>query len=371
MKYYYVYVITFSNDKFYIGKRTSKMEPEKDINYWGSPVTFSYLWEDSSLQKEKHIIKICNTQKEISELESNLILYCWKIYPDLCLNRNASSAFHTEMGQIGGKITAEKYARSFVIKSPNGEIISTKNITKFCEQHGLDVSNIIRVINGKQKHHKGWCLPSTSDKDLKFRTNTIAEKYSKKFIVKSPSGEIIESRNLTKFARTNKLSVSAFSKLIRGELSSHMGWTIPTDEECGKNVKEFNVNEIAKKYIKTFILKSPEGILIEIYNITKFCVEYDLQHSNIICVINGKRNSHKGWTLPLVEQNEIEEIAKIRYEKIARKSSRNFKIKSPTGTIIEDYNVIKFCKTNGLTVNSFTRVLNGTQKSHKGWTLPK
>ena len=100
-------MIKFCDGRFYIGKRTSKVEPHKDTKYMGSPVTFKYLWEDTSLTKTKHILKICETENEMIDLEVKMIKTGWEKFPDLILNRNASPAFHKEACSTGGKITKE------------------------------------------------------------------------------------------------------------------------------------------------------------------------------------------------------------------------------------------------------------------------
>ena len=45
-------------------------------------------------------------------------------------------------------------------------------------------------------------------------------------------------------------------------------------------------------------LKSPAGEIISIPNITEFSNKFSLNKSHISGVINGKRKSHLGWTLP-------------------------------------------------------------------------
>jgi hypothetical protein len=65
----------------------------------------------------------------------------------------------SEIGKIGGKTTAEKLAKEFSLKSPNGEIIYAKNIRKFCRDNNLNAAHIGNVILGKRKSHKGWTKP--------------------------------------------------------------------------------------------------------------------------------------------------------------------------------------------------------------------
>ena len=178
MKYYYIYMIKFFNGKFYIGKRISKVEPINDVMYWGSPITFKYLWEDNKLEKEKIILKICKNVEEMDYLETKFIKLAWKKFPDLNLNRHASPGFHREARVRGGKTSymrrlgfhaipinerkgydRAKYQKEFILKSPKGEIIKGKNVRKFCLENNLNRGCISLVLKGKRKSHKGWTSP--------------------------------------------------------------------------------------------------------------------------------------------------------------------------------------------------------------------
>lgn len=52
---------------------------------------------------------------------------------------------------------------------------------------------------------------------------------------------------------------------------------------------------IGEKLAKEFTLVSPTGEVISGGNIREFCVKYNLQQSCMTRLINGKRNSHKGY----------------------------------------------------------------------------
>lgn len=51
-----------------------------------------------------------------------------------------------------------------------------------------------------------------------------------------------------------------------------------------------------QKYAKTYQMLNPEGQLIEIHNMTKFCRENELTKQHMIAVAKGREPSHKGWT---------------------------------------------------------------------------
>ena len=67
MKYYYIYMIKFEDGRFYIGSRQSKVPANEDVKYWGSPITYKHLWEDASLSKTKHILKVCDSFEEMRD----------------------------------------------------------------------------------------------------------------------------------------------------------------------------------------------------------------------------------------------------------------------------------------------------------------
>jgi hypothetical protein len=51
-------------------------------------------------------------------------------------------------------------SKTWIITYPNGKTSIVKNLTKFCKENNLFQSNMIKVSQGKQKHHKGFiCQP--------------------------------------------------------------------------------------------------------------------------------------------------------------------------------------------------------------------
>ena len=68
----------------------------------------------------------------------------------------------SEISKKAGKITGDKLAKEFVLKSPTGEIIYGKNIRKFCRENNLNHCVITKVLSDKYPHsksYKGWTKP--------------------------------------------------------------------------------------------------------------------------------------------------------------------------------------------------------------------
>lgn len=62
----------------------------------------------------------------------------------------------SSLGSKRSLSSANKKAKSFELVDPNGVILQTKNISKFCRDNGLQQANIADVLAEKQLHHKGF-----------------------------------------------------------------------------------------------------------------------------------------------------------------------------------------------------------------------
>ena len=157
--YFYTYRIDFSDGTFYIGSRKSKVPPEEDIAYLGSPVTHKDKWYDASLTKIKTIISESYINShDMREHESELIKESWD---DLfCLNENCGGSMSIEGCRLGGsktgKINGAKKMKMVEFTSPEGMTFKYKNINEFCVLNNLDRQHILKCLTGKRKYHKGW-----------------------------------------------------------------------------------------------------------------------------------------------------------------------------------------------------------------------
>lgn len=101
-------------------------------------------------------------------------------------------------------------------------------------------------------------------------------------------------------------------------------------------------------------VRSPDGAIHEVFNLTQFSKLHGLQSGPLSAVLNGRTLSHKGWT---VEGKQI---------------PNDQKIKAPDGTIYNiPYRGIKpFSREHNLHPSDLGYVLKGIKKSCKGWTIP-
>ena len=255
MVYYYVYIIKFEDGRFYIGSRQSKVPASKDVKYWGSPVTYKHLWEDASLSKTKHILKVCDSFEEMNELEPRLIKDAWKKYPDLCLNKNAAGSIHHDI--LCRELTKEE------IKE--------------------------RVINGKKCFEQGLGIHSES---FKLRKKDIGSKVGKtNYILGRGIFSLTPEEKFKRSSKGGKKSATENQKLGKGIYR-------PDLQHKRKEWAGIGGRANAKKNAKKFKFISPEGKVYEGINYRQWCRDMGFKPSGFQKIFNGYRETtHGGWRL--------------------------------------------------------------------------
>lgn len=185
-----------------------------------------------------------------------------------------------------------------------------------------------------RKHHA-----ETADKI------SLSLRKGKKYLFKSPSGEIMEIINLAKFCRENNLNETMMQNVSKGQNKKHRGWTLPN----------FNIRE--RKII------SPEGEVFSIKDgeISKFCRKHNISKTGLLSVWSGKLNSFLGWRNYSPELENKKFLQRERY-----KANYSF-INVHTGKIEKGVNLSEFANNNSLHLGELSKVNNGKAKSHKGW----
>ncbi len=163
----------------------------------------------------------------------------------------------------------------------------------------IDSGNTIKELNLKEAYWadfyssyypKGYNLKECG-KNLgsKNHEQTILKR-SKEYTFKSPSGDIINIKNLKDFCSKNNLDVCHMYKLAKGKRIHHKGWTL------------INTN------IPFVILKSPNNEIIKVILfhtfIADFCKKQKIKDMTGIYMLIYKYehvNQYKGWIV--IERN--------------------------------------------------------------------
>ena len=109
--------------------------------------------------------------------------------------------------------------------------------------------------------------------------------------------------NLNEFCIEHDLDRNAMGRVVTCWADSHKGYR---GEHIDSELRELYQHNKDKRSMKTgtslryetITLKSPDGHITVIGNMSKFCTDNGLNKGAISLVCKGKRKSHKGWTLP-------------------------------------------------------------------------
>ena len=241
IEYHYVYYSYEEWGRGYIGSRTCYCLPQNDTNYFGSfkdidfkPTKKIILKEDYANREEAiedeiklhnfyEVHKNLNFANQAKQSSKKFILNGSKAKENgkrtKILKKGIFSRSKEKMsldGKKSGTISGEKRARHFTVISPSGQIINSKNVSKFCKENKLNLRHFYEVLNGERISHKGFTLINKKTPNVKCI----------EFIIKSPKGEIIHSKNASKFCKENNIDIGGFSKMLRGMQKSCKGFTL-------------------------------------------------------------------------------------------------------------------------------------------------
>lgn len=148
-------------------------------------------------------------------------------YPSQYLAMNNNAKLRLKQNQTGNNYNL---VRNYpLLKGPDGNIHSIKNVLEFCRKEGLNtssVSNLYAVLLGKRATHKGYSLanPNTT-------TTTNTNNYS----ILDPDNILFSNiSNISAFCREHPLLLDNFrvssrgiSSLLRGERNTYKGFSRP------------------------------------------------------------------------------------------------------------------------------------------------
>lgn len=107
------------------------------------------------------------------------------------------------------------------ILSPDGILFEFTNTKKFCEDHELCHKGMSAVLTGSRNHYKKWSRPDSPYKEKEVVIYHLA----------SPDGVIYTTNDLKTFGEDHELDHKKLSRLLRGLMGNHRGWTKPTDQQ--------------------------------------------------------------------------------------------------------------------------------------------
>jgi GIY-YIG catalytic domain len=153
------------------------------------------------------------------------------------------------------------------------------------------------------------------------------------------TGERYEGSNVAKLSRELGVDSSSIFHLLSGKVRA----VSPTTYRSilyvlSKNYKEY----------KTYKLVSPKNKIIITKALGQVCLLYNLEIEKLREVIQGKRKSTLGWTIP-------------------KNLTPNLKVINPRGNKVKVPNLYSFCFKYGLKPSLMISLIEGKCKIYRGW----
>jgi hypothetical protein len=272
---------------------------------------------------------------ECGELE---LIELEKLYIDQ-YNSFIPNGFNLTKG--GGKFPKSRKEYEFVDFS--GSTYFVKDLKAFCVERNLNYAAMLNMVNNISKTSQGFSLSSSEnikDPNEVFKLQNIE------------TGKIakVKRSNIVSWSRREGLNPDCIATLINGKIKSSQSWKLTQTET------------LPFKYGPTKF-KNPNGEIVLIENIYKFCLENSLDRKGFYHLITGKSLTYKGWTLPMTD----EELNLKKAEKLGK----NIEILDANNNIISVKNISQFCRARGLNRNSFQALVSGKINKYHGYKISK
>jgi len=246
---HYIYKVEFEGGFYYTGVRKRTTDDPLVDGYFGSPVTNKGRWKDQTPRKTILTLLWCEEGEQYA-LESQHQTLCYDLNDPLCLNEHFGGGFSLETcrkaGSIGGRSQVEKR-------------IGIHGLT--AEERSAAAKEVWKSLpEGTQEKMRdaarsAWeNLPDDRKENLKTKTK---ERVSKEW-----EGRSSEER------------------------TTYMG-------ACVKAAQERNTCQ--------WEVLSPQGVLFDVINLSKFCRENNLSVPLMNKVSKGGRSHHKGFVVRKVD----------------------------------------------------------------------
>lgn len=217
--------------------------------------------------------------------------------------------------------TKKYYPKVFSLKDPMGRVYHANcSYNKFSREHkSISSASVSNLVRKRETFIMGWCLEETEQK---------------MWSVYDPSGNKYDFCDIPFFHKhlNGELSLNEIRNLVSGHVNSK-GWSLVNDIRC----------------LSTLV--DPEGVFHNFTEIKSFADQHGLLERYVSDLVKGIKKHYKGWTVPGFS--------------IPEKPERE--LLSPSGEIHKFRNVDEFALANGLLGSGVSCVLNGHERSHRGW----
>lgn len=208
--------------------------------------------------------------------------------------------------------------KNYIVTFPNGEEIIVRNMHKFCRDYNLDRGSVCKVLSGKWSHHKNYKFRYPYQTNEQWENLVLNNKkdgggWKYGWIIMFSDDTELFINSLKEYCKKNNYSDSSLRSCAYGKRKlykniscrrSNMAkkdWLNLFDNPCIIESIKINSNKNQQ-----WIIETPQGIEIEISNLSEFCRNNNLSMRMMCKIKNDKNKSHRGYKCrSLVKNNEL------------------------------------------------------------------
>ncbi len=178
-------------------------------------------------------------------------------------------------------------SREFELLDPDGNLIKGKNLTRFCEELGIDRGGVNSVLRGSRPSYKGFKS-----------TNPEFHQVEREYRLLSPEKELIIFNNQEEFAKQIGVHPNSVSAVLQGRYSNLKGYHLEsTSPESQKHIDRVTN--------KKLLLNKGLGIIVSFVLINGFSVKYQVPSGSLYSFFSKKKNyltQKHNWSEPTEEE---------------------------------------------------------------------
>lgn len=256
-----------------------------------------------------------------------------------------------------------------VPRSLGGNDEETNLVVLTAREHYIAHLLLCKITHGNDRYKMIWAFGSMVMKQQERQLNSYQFENARKALSQPKSqehkdaisttmkGTLYATHTIERIQVTNGETTQYVDK---HELSHYInnGWRVGRK----KYISDETYKNIANKNKTSFTLRTPEGDIITMHGLNDFCTTNNLSSACLSKVINGISQFHRGYSCPVYDD---------KFRNIEPLQQKKFKIREPSGAIVEIVGISQYCRDNNLDSGSLSRVLNGKAKQHKSYTAPE
>lgn len=186
-------------------------------------------------------------------------------------------------------------SKEFELLDPEGNLIKGKNLTQFCEELGLRMGSMFKVITGEATSYKGYKSPNPDFHPIK-----------REYRLLSPEKELIIFDNVSEFARKIGADFSSVWAIFRRTTAHIKGYHLenPTPEH------QKHIDRFLNKF---FLINEDLGIIVKFLAIRTFSRKYNVPFRPLYSFLTGEPNrltKNYNWRTPTEDEMYLYPIIK-------------------------------------------------------------